>query len=84
MLLAMHSTTGSEHDINEVVIGKDDKCYAKMAAICMKELGLEDIHDVLAMDDEAKMEVFQLLNAKTDALLEQICAFLRIPFKKLK
>ena len=84
MLLAMHSTTGSEHDINEVVIGKSDACYAKMVTICMKELGLKDIHDVLALDDEAKMEVFQLLHSKTDALLEQICAFLRIPFKKLK
>ena len=84
MLLAMHSTTGSEYDINEVVVGKDDRCYANMTAICMKELRLKDIHDVLALDDEAKMEVFHLLNAKTDALLEQICAFLRIPFKKVK
>lgn len=83
MLLAIHSTTGSEHDINEVVIGKSDAHYAKMASVCLKELGLKDIHDVLALDVEAKMEVFQLLQARTDALLEQICAFLRIPFNKV-
>jgi hypothetical protein len=45
-------------------------------------LGLSDIHDVLALDDDAKMDIFQLLSAKTDALLEQIAAFLRVPIKK--
>ncbi|MBO4465297.1 MAG: transposase [Bacteroidales bacterium] len=84
MLLAMHSTTGSEHDINEVVIGKSDAHYSRMSSVCLKTHGLKDIHDVLALDNEAKMYVFQLLQAQTDALLEQICAFLRIPFKKVK
>lgn len=82
MLLAMHSTTGSEHDINEVVIGKSDACYAQMVYVCLKDLRLKDIHDVLEFDIERKMEVFDLLRAKTDGLPEQIAAFLRIPCHK--
>ena len=46
MLVAMHSTTGSEHDLNEVFIGKTDEHFAKMSAIVMRELKLEDIHEM--------------------------------------
>lgn len=81
MLVAMHSSTGSEYDINEVVIGKSDVYYGQMEAICMKELGLNDIHDILSFDNDSKMEVFRMLCSKTGAPLRQIAAFLRLKIK---
>lgn len=40
MLTAMHSNTGSEHDLNEVFVGKSDAYYAKMSSWIIKELEL--------------------------------------------
>jgi len=82
MLTAMHSSTGSEYDINEVFIGKSDEYYAKMASVCIKELKLSDIHDVLALDLDSKMEVFKMLLSKTGAPSRQIESFLRVSLKK--
>ena len=82
MLIAMHATTGSEYDINEVFTGRSDVCFAKMAAILMRELGYEDIHDVLALPDIDKSGLFPLLLKRTDATPEQISSFLRIPLKR--
>ena len=78
MLIAMHATTGSEYDINEVSTGRSDACYAKMTAILMKKLGLKDIHDVLALPDSAKSDLFPLLLSLTGATPEQVAAFLRV------
>ena len=82
MLIAMHATTGSEYDIKEVFTGRSDVCFAKMAAILMRELGLKDIHDVLALPDIDKSELFPFLLKRTDATPEQISAFLRILLKR--
>lgn len=82
MLIAMHATTGSEYDINEVFTGRSDVCFAKMAVILMRELCLEDIHDVLALPDIDKSGLFPILLKRTDATPEQIAAFLRIPLKR--
>ena len=83
MIIALHSDTGSEYDINEVFVGRSDACFAKMISLCMDYLQLEDIHDVLTLDIEKKFDLFRLLSAKTDALPEQVAAFLRIPVNKL-
>ena len=82
LLIALHSNTGSEHDINEVFVGKSDACYSKMISIVMKHLDLNDIHDMLKLSMDEKFKLFQLLSMKTDALPEQIAAFLHIPVKK--
>ena len=82
LLIALHSNTGSEHDINEVFVGKSDACYAKMISIVMNHLYLNDIHDMLKLSMDEKFELFQLLSMKTDALPEQIAAFLHIPVRK--
>lgn len=82
MLLALHSSTGSEYDINERFIGKDDSYYSRMGRIVMQKLKLADIHDVLALPFEEKFEVFKLLRSDTFALNEQIVSFLRMPVKK--
>ena len=82
MLIAMHATTGSEYDLNEVFIGRSDACYTKMTAILMKELGIKDIHDVLALPDGDKADLFLMLLSRTAATPEQIAAFLRVELKR--
>ena len=82
MLTAMHASTGSEYDLNEVFVGKSDAHYARMSMIIVQELGFEDIHDVLALSSAEKFPVFQLLCCKTDALPEQIASFLRMPLEQ--
>jgi len=82
MMTAMHSNIGSEHDINEVFIGKSDAHYARMVAIVMQKYGFRDIHDMFLLSTEQRFELFKILSAKTDAFPEQIAAFLRLPVKK--
>lgn len=82
MLTAMHSNTGSEYDLNERFIGKDDSHYGKMSRILQEQLELNDIHDVLAFSPEEKAMAFQLLRRETFAMDEQIAAFLRTPVKR--
>lgn len=81
MLTAMHSNTGSEYDLNERFIGKDDSHYGKMSRILQEQLELKDIHDVLAFSPEEKAMAFQLLRQETFAMDEQIANYLRMPIK---
>ena len=81
MLTAMHASTGSEYDLNEIFIGKSDAYYAKMSAYVVGELGFQDVHDVLALSVDEKFLIFQHLLRMTDALPEQIAAFLRMPLQ---
>ena len=82
MLTAMHSNTGSEHDLNEVFIGKSDAYYAKMSSWIIKELEPEDIHDILAFPAEQKLELFSRLLRATSAPPEQVAKYLRIRLKQ--
>ena len=84
MLTAMHASTGSEYDLNEVFVGKSDACYAKMSASVVGELGFQDVHDVLALPADEKFRIFQHLFRVTDALPEQVAAFLRMPLQRAK
>lgn len=81
MLVAIHSTTGNEYDIKETFVGKTDKDYASMATIVMRELGLNDIHDVLGMSNYEKYDVFLLLRKYTFAMSEQITKFLHMEMR---
>lgn len=82
MLLAMHSTTGSEYDIKETYVGKSDVHYVSMANTVMKLLKPNDIHDILAYSIEKRLEVFRLLQKHTPALSKQIAKFLHLPYKQ--
>ena len=84
MLTAMHASTGSEYDLNEMFIGKSDVYYAKMSAFIVGELGFQDVHDVLALSVDEKFIIFQRLLRMTDAFPEQIAAFLRMPLQWAK
>lgn len=83
LLKAVHSTTSKDHDINEVFIGKSDAHYLKMTSVIMRELKLNDIHDILAMSPEEKYDAFQILRKYSDAMGEQIARFLHMQFVKL-
>lgn len=78
MLTSMHATTGSEHDLNEVFVGKSDKPYTHMTSIVLKYTHLKDIHQILTMDDDEKWELFLLLRKKTNVMAEQIMKFLHM------
>ena len=82
MIKSMHATTGSEHDLNEVFIGKSDAHYARMTSILLKELGLQDIHDIFLRDEQQRWELFLLLRKNTDAMGEQIAKYLRIKLRR--
>ena len=83
MLTALHSTTGSEYELKERFVGKDDRWYARMTNIIMAHCHLTDIHDMLAFPQEKKCELFFLLRRKTMATATQIANFLRIPLHRV-
>ena len=78
-LIADHSVSAREYDINEVFAGKSDAYYAKMSRIILKEKGYSDIHEILSLSLEEKHALFRLLHQKTAAPAEQIRKYLRIP-----
>jgi hypothetical protein len=78
MLTAMHASTGSEHDLNEIFVGKSDKPYAEMTRIVLKNAHIKDIHQILSMDNADKWDLFLLLRKKTDVMAEQIMKFLHM------
>ena len=84
MIVAMHSSTGSEYDLNEITVGKDDTYYQQITSLIKKRYGFADIHDVLRLSQDEKYELFEWLGAKTMALPEQIAKFLRMPFRRAK
>ena len=81
MLTAMHATSGSEHDLNEIFIGKSDAVYAKLTKVVMREMHLEDIHDLFALSQEERFDVMQMLRRKTDVPTEQIAKYLQLHIK---
>ena len=81
LLIAVHANTGSEHDLNEVFIGKSDKHYQRMAACIMREVRPKDIHDILSWPIGKKQDLFRFLRGCTNAPGSQIAKFLRLPMK---
>ena len=81
MLTAMHSTTGSEHDIKEEFTGYSDACYAKMARYVLQLPGVKDVHDFLAWDDDRKWRLYQDLRGRFNATGKQIAKFLRMTIR---
>ena len=82
MLATLHATTGSEHDLNEVFVGKSDLPYVKMTNILLRENKWKDIHAILSLTTDEKFDLFLQLRTQTDALDEQIAKFLHMPLKK--
>lgn len=74
-LTALHSTTGSEHDIVERHVGRSDAHYAQISSLLISEYGLEDIHEFLRMD---KRDLYTTLRSKTNVPVKQIMKYLRM------
>ena len=82
MVKSMRATTGSEHDINEVFVGKSDLPYARMISFLLKNHLVENIHDILSLSMDEKYELFLRLKPHTEALDGQIAKLLHMPLKK--
>lgn len=82
MITAIHSTTGSEHDINEVFVGQRDDCYVRMTNLILKDEGIKDIHSVLSLPESEKYKLYNRLKGRTSATARQIAKFLHLPARK--
>ena len=78
-MLAASSNTGSEYDINEEFIGKDDRYYARFSSILKQKTIVTDIHDIFIMPEKVKRDLYVLLRLETMAPKKQIAAFLHLP-----
>lgn len=78
MLTAMHSTTGSEYDLNEPFCGKSDQPYLKMNTLIRQHLQLDDIHEILRFNDDEKLNAFRLLRRHGHFDPRQIAKFLHL------
>ncbi len=83
LLMATHSTAGSEYDLKEHFVGKSDACYNQMTAMLLREGKVKDIHDILSLSDDEKYELYLLLQRTIDALPEQIAGFLHLAMKRV-
>ena len=81
MFTALHATTGSEYDINEVFVGKTDAPYTHMTAFLLKNHYVEDIHDILSLSIDEKYDLFLRLKPEVDVPAEQIGKYLHLPMK---
>jgi len=79
LINSMHVTTGKEFDLNETFLGKSDRPYADMTTILMEECGFKDIHEILRLDNEGKMKLFDILRKRTFVMGKQIAHYLHLP-----
>ena len=74
-ITALHSTTGSEHDIKEKKTGRSDIFYDQISNLLLQKYGFKDIHECLRMD---KKKLYMFLRGKTLATEKQIQKYLRM------
>ena len=83
MLMAIHSNTGSEYDINEITTKGDDKIYAQMAnTLRVLELPVRSKR-VISLPLEEKRDLAETLYGYTQASQEQLDKFLWIGTKRI-
>lgn len=86
MILAVHSNTGSEYDLNEVFTGRTDAVYYQMTSAIWKTGLFKDIHEVLRLPEEKRNEWVNFLKGQVPtASREQILKYLHLnPPRKRK
>ena len=77
LLTAIHSTTGSEYDLNEDKDRFSDGVYRDFIRI-VKQSGIEHIRSVMMLDDDTKFDIARKLLCAPDSHLRQIYKFLHI------
>ncbi len=84
LLIAVHSNTGSEYQIKEIVTADSDKVYSRLSRILKKETRYTDMTKVLSLPDGDKKRIAWLLSAETNASPRQISKFLHLPIDVLE
>ena len=79
MLLAIRSTTGSEYDLNEPFEGRNDSYYAMMSAWLLKTGRFKDVHKVITLPLNEKLNLFRELQYVTNATPGQVAKYLHLP-----
>ena len=83
MLMAIHSNTGSEYDLNEITTKGDDKLYAQMAR-ALREMDLPvRSKRVISLPLEENRDLAETLYGYTQASREQLDKFLWIGTKRI-
>ena len=82
MVLAFHSNTGSEYDLNEVFVGKTDVWYDTLTKILLKKLAVKDIHDIFRLSEDQRFNLLRMLMRETDCPPVQICKYLHLRVKR--
>lgn len=81
MLTAMHSTTGSEYDLDEYNDRLSDSVYHDMIA-CLKERFGDKIRRVIVCGSSEKFDLADYLRLRTAAPIKQIFKFLHLLARK--
>ncbi len=82
MVLAFHSNTGSEYDLNEVFVGKTDVWYNKLTKTLLKKLSVKDIRDIFRLSEDQRFNLLKMLMRETDCPPAQICKYLHLRVKR--
>ena len=77
LLTAIHSTTGSEYDLNEDKDRFSDGVYRDFIRI-LKQMGIKDIRNVIMLDDDTKFDIAKNLLRASNSHLRQVYKFLHI------
>ena len=78
MIKAMGYTTGKEHDIQEIIVGKSDVCYQKITKKLMDELHLKDIHEIFSMSESRRTDLLFEIQAETKIDIRQLAKYFRL------
>lgn len=78
MIHAMHCTTGSEHDLKEVRVGKSDKCYSEVTVFLKQLLGIKNIHRLFDLSEAQRQELFFTVLKNVEITPQQLAKYLRI------
>ena len=79
LLTAVHSNTGSEYQIKEIVLPGSDAIYKRMMTTIRKMTGCRDMREVLSLSDSEKQRLAWILAAETGATPRQISKMLQMP-----
>lgn len=78
MVDAMHSTSGSEYDLDEKVYPGSDQIYGKMIEFVRRELAVSPVRAVTVLPVERKLEIAGLLMLHTGASKYEVAKFLHL------
>ena len=82
MVAAFNVNTGSEYEMRETFVGKDDTVYGQLASHILGKWDLKSVKEVIVWPDERKLEALDTLVRETAVPYPQIAKFLHLKVKK--